>query len=201
MASFPAILDGGRTAVRYVRRHARRLGIDPRRVGAMGHSAGAHMAPILVARIRSLPATPSGARASSRVDAVVPVSAPTDLSRFTEESLEFYAKLLLGKRLSESQREFRELSPITFVKEAFPTMLVHGTKDAVIKVEQSGVLAERLKKARVPHELVLVEGGAHLLSKSRRSGRAPSKDTSSSSSGTSPALAPLNPLGHDPRRN
>ena len=44
---FPAQLDDVRAGVRWVRRHAAELGIDPQRLGAAGESAGGHLAALL----------------------------------------------------------------------------------------------------------------------------------------------------------
>lgn len=41
---FPAMVEDGRTAVRFLRAHAAGLGIDPDRIGVLGHSAGGYMA-------------------------------------------------------------------------------------------------------------------------------------------------------------
>ena len=42
---FPAQIHDVKAAVRYLRGHARRLRIDPDRIGVMGASAGGHLAP------------------------------------------------------------------------------------------------------------------------------------------------------------
>jgi dipeptidyl aminopeptidase/acylaminoacyl peptidase len=42
-----------------------------------------------------------------------------------------------------------------------PTFLLHGTADTTVPVEQSTSLAKTLTEQRVPHELMLVEGGHH----------------------------------------
>lgn len=41
---FPAMVEDGRTAVRFLRAHAPGLGIDPGRIGVLGHSAGGYLA-------------------------------------------------------------------------------------------------------------------------------------------------------------
>ena len=44
---FPANLYDCKAAVRWVRAHAEALGVDPNRIGAMGHSSGGHLAGLL----------------------------------------------------------------------------------------------------------------------------------------------------------
>ena len=41
---FPSMVEDGRTAVRFLRAHAPGLGIDPGRIGVLGHSAGGYLA-------------------------------------------------------------------------------------------------------------------------------------------------------------
>jgi dipeptidyl aminopeptidase/acylaminoacyl peptidase len=40
-------------------------------------------------------------------------------------------------------------------------LIVHGTRDATVPVEQSRLMAEALKKAGVESQLILVEGAPH----------------------------------------
>jgi dipeptidyl aminopeptidase/acylaminoacyl peptidase len=40
-------------------------------------------------------------------------------------------------------------------------MLVHGTADTDVPYEQSNLMAERLRDARITHKLVTVPDGAH----------------------------------------
>ena len=42
-----------------------------------------------------------------------------------------------------------------------PVLILHGTKDATVPVEQSQRMAEALTQAGVEHELILVEGAPH----------------------------------------
>ena len=42
---------------------------------------------------------------------------------------------------------------------------MHGLKDTVVPVEQSRLLAERLKKLNIPHKLILLKEGKHVALK------------------------------------
>ena len=46
-----------------------------------------------------------------------------------------------------------------------PILLVHGDKDTVVLASQSQLMADRLKAAGKPHELVILEGENHYLTK------------------------------------
>ena len=57
---------------------------------------------------------------------------------------------------------YEQASPVSHARKGNPPVLIlHGTKDATVPVEQSQRMAEALKNAGVEHELILVEGAPH----------------------------------------
>ncbi len=78
--SWPGVLDDLRESVRWVRRHAERLNVDPDRIAALGISSGAHLAALLA----TLPDEPAPDGVSARVQAVVCFYAPFDLPALVE---------------------------------------------------------------------------------------------------------------------
>ena len=44
---FPALVEDGKAAVRYLRAHADEYGIDPERIGVIGDSAGGYLVQML----------------------------------------------------------------------------------------------------------------------------------------------------------
>lgn len=40
---FPALLQDGKAAIRFLREHAKEFGIDPERIGVLGDSAGGYV--------------------------------------------------------------------------------------------------------------------------------------------------------------
>src|SRR5262249_35929540 len=71
---FPAALEDCKSAVRWLRAHAKQYNVDPLRIGAFGNSAGGHLALLLGMTRRS-----ENQRESSSVQAVVSDSGPIDL--------------------------------------------------------------------------------------------------------------------------
>ncbi len=64
-------------------------------------------------------------------------------------------------------RELRDVSPRRFAAQAdAPILLIHGKDDVVVPYRQSTVMADALKDAGKPHELVTLDGEDHWLSKS-----------------------------------
>ncbi len=98
---------------------------------------------------------------SSRVNAVVGIDPHRlDAHDFSEDALKMYATVLLRKELAKARLSS---SPVVHVQRTSPpTLLLHGTMDTTVRVEQSERLVARLEKMGVPHELVLVESGLHL---------------------------------------
>lgn len=85
-APFPACLEDVKCAVRWLRANAETYHVDPNRIGAMGHSAGAHLAAML-GLVPKEAGFDAGAyqEQSSMVNAVCAISTPTDFLDWKEE--------------------------------------------------------------------------------------------------------------------
>ena len=155
-----------RRAVRWVRQHANEFGADPDRLGAVGWSAGGHLATLLGTTDQADPADPNSAEFSSRVDCVVDTAGPTD---FTDESsppvgpeIARVIPMLFGKPRSEIPDLYREASPVSHVdSRSAPTLIIHGKNDQVVPVDQSRRLERALKAAGVEVKLVEIAGEGH----------------------------------------
>ncbi len=163
--AFPAQIHDVKAAVRWVKSHAKDYKIDPERVGAIGFSAGAHLALMLGATDAQdgLEGDVSDAAPSSKIQAVVNYFGPTDLSA---SDLPSESKPLVRDFLGGTAEEKPELaakaSPVTFVtKDDPPVLTFHGTKDAVVPATQATKLSEKLTKAGVNGRVVLLVGAGH----------------------------------------
>ena len=66
-----------------------------------------------------------------------------------------------------SGRKLKDVSPLRLAAKAdAPVLLIHGKDDTVVPYRQSAVMADALKDAGKPHELVTLNGEDHWLSKS-----------------------------------
>ena len=163
---YPAALLDVRRAVRWVRAHAREYGVDPDRIGAVGWSAGGHLACLLGTTDAPDPADPNSAEFSSRVNCVVDTAGPTD---FTDESspplgvgMDRILPTFLGGPLSEIPATYREVSPIAHVdSRTAPTLILHGTIDNVVPVAQSRRFATALREAKVEVHYVEMPDARH----------------------------------------
>jgi acetyl esterase/lipase len=165
-APFPAQLHDVKAAVRWLRANAATYGIDPDRIGVMGDSAGGQLASLLAttAERDDLEGDCGSAGWSSAVQAVVARCAPTDFAALPlGHEPEFLTPLFGGPR--EETAKLRELaSPLTHVHTGVPPMLlVHGSLDETVPVEQVHRFADALRAQGVDVTFHLIEGVFHNL--------------------------------------
>jgi len=170
-AVFPAQIEDCKCAVRYLRAHAEEYHINPGRIGAWGSSAGGHLVAMLgtTAGIKELEGTGGWAEQSSSVQAVCDWFGPTDFtsiadqpSRIAHDAPDSPGGMLIGGSLRENREKAIRASPVTYAhKDAPPFLIMHGKADQTVPPQQSIILAEALRKAGVPVDLVLVDGMGH----------------------------------------
>ena len=143
-ASWPAQLDDVRAAAAWLRANADRYGIDPRRLGAVGHSAGGHLSLLL----GLLP--PRQGEEGPCVQAVVNFFGPTDMRT---DVFNDFVDGLLEKLAGGSARRSRT-STGTFPRWSTspggdaPVLTFQGTDDPLVPVEQARLLHRALDAAR-----------------------------------------------------
>lgn len=164
-AGFPAQIHDSKAAIRWVKANAEKYGVDPDRIGVWGSSAGGHLVSLLGTSgdVSDLEGEAGPTDVSSRVKCVVNFCGPTDFSLFPDTEVRKRAvHPLLGGSPSEKPEVARQASPATYVSEDDPAFLImHGTADTIVPVDQATTFHEKLKKAGVNSTLVLIEGGQH----------------------------------------
>jgi acetyl esterase/lipase len=155
--TWPQNLYDCKTAVRWLRKNAEQLQIDPNRIAVIGCSAGGNLAAMLAvtqSEDRLDPTGPYGEH-SARVSCAVDFYGPVDL-------LNYHDVKMLNKTRAENPELYRKASPITYVrKSAAPILIVHGMADQTVSVGQSETFAEALKKAGAKYELVVIPDAEH----------------------------------------
>jgi acetyl esterase/lipase len=154
---WPAQLNDVQRAVRWVRANAAQYNIDPNRIGAFGHSAGAQLAALLGMEDTRDNSDPALAIYSSRVQAVVDVSGPTDFTAMHDPDGTAFLTKFLAADYAKHPDVWRSASPAFHVaKTDAPFLILHGTQDESVPIAQSQELYEKLKAAGVPVSFVKV---------------------------------------------
>jgi acetyl esterase/lipase len=159
---FPAQVHDCKEAVRWIRRNADDLGVDPSRVGGFGFSAGAHLVAMLATTgpEDGLEGDAGGTDVSTRLQAAVVAGLPSDLRRFPPN---LAIRRFLGGTVDEVPDAYALASPIYWVSEGdAPIFLYHGGNDWIVNVSQSREMAHALDRAGVPHEYHERKLGGHL---------------------------------------
>jgi acetyl esterase/lipase len=155
---WPAQLDDVQLAVRWIRAHAAEHNVNPERIGAFGHSAGAQLAALLGMEDTRDNSEPSLAKYSSKVQAVVDVSGPIDFTANRDPDGDAFLTAFLGTDFKTHPEVWREASPVYHVaKGDAPFLIVHGTKDQSVPIAQSQALFDKLQAAGVPVSFVKVD--------------------------------------------
>jgi len=176
-AIFPAQVEDCKAAVRWVRANADKYGLDPKRIGAWGSSAGGHLVAFLGTSgdVKEFD-TEANRQTSSRVQAVCDWFGPTDFLQMDEHMIEGSRlvhnapkspeSLLVGGPITEEPYRsiVKKANPITYVtKDDPPFLIMHGDKDMLVPLHQSELLYDALKKAGVEARLLTVKGAGHGL--------------------------------------
>jgi acetyl esterase/lipase len=163
---WPDQIEDVTCAVRFLRAHAWKFGIDPLRVGAWGSSAGGQ----LVSLLATTPETPlwkagQYQREPSSVQAVVDEFGPADLAVSGWGSyVAGVIHTVFHAKPNGSSAVLEAASPLDHVSPGDPPFLIlQGTHDHIVPADQSEALAQHLVAAHVPVKLVLVAGGTHGL--------------------------------------
>ncbi|NBX33781.1 alpha/beta hydrolase [bacterium] len=133
--TWPQSVHDAKAAVRFLRKEAATLGVDPEKIGVIGCSAGCNLAMMLATTgpadgFDAVPGEPYQ-DVSARVACAVGFYGAVDL-------LNYHDMKMFAKTREEAPELYRKGSPITYLdaKDA-PMLLVHGTADATVPLSQS----------------------------------------------------------------
>jgi acetyl esterase/lipase len=162
---FPAQVHDVKAAVRFIKTNAKKYQVDPDRIGAIGFSAGGHLALMLGVTGPNADLegdVPAGAP-DSRVKAVVNYFGPTDLAaRDIPTISKGLVKDFLGGTPEEKPLAAAKASPITFIsKDDAPMLTFQGTDDPLVPFTQAIKLAEAMDAAGIPGRVELLIGAQH----------------------------------------
>ena len=141
-------LEDAKSAIRFLRRHAKELHILPNKIAAGGGSAGGHLAAAAFTSINI----------NDPKDAMDVSAKPNSLVLFNpviDNGPEGYG-------YERIKTWFPDISPMHGITKKFPpTVLFLGTKDALIPVSTGEIFRDKIKKAGGHCTLFLYEGAGH----------------------------------------
>jgi len=149
---WPQNIADCREAVRWVRGHAKELGVNPDRIAVAGGSAGGYLA--LMVGLSDDKTGPGGdpkATVSAKVAAVIDLYGVVNFSKHGKGDVPGASAAEQAAYLPENQCD--RADP--------PVLILHGTADTTVDIRQSMDMAAALAKAKVAHELIVVAGAPH----------------------------------------
>ncbi|GAA2984365.1 alpha/beta hydrolase [Lentilactobacillus parakefiri] len=167
-AVWPAQLIDAKAAIRYIKAHAEKYQIDPSRVALMGESAGGHLA--------SMAAVTNGQKQfdvgdyldqSSDIQLAIPwygvVNPLSAKQNSASDDFDFVYRNLLGAKPEDHPELVAQADPHTFINDqTIPFLILHGSDDEVVPVEDSRKLYDDLISHGVDADYYVLEGGQHM---------------------------------------
>lgn len=179
---YPALVNDGKAAIRYLKAHAKELGIDPNRIGILGDSAGGYLAQMM--------GTTNGEKEydkgdfleqNSDVQSIVSLYGISNLLNigegFDEKIQEVHnspavTEALLvngpafntssGKSIQSDSEKALKASPIGHVKKNMPPFLImHGSADKLVSTDQSQQIYNALIKDGNKTQYIVVNDAGH----------------------------------------
>lgn len=162
---FPAQVQDVKCAVRFLRAHAEHYGIDPKRIGAAGDSAGGQLVMMLgVTRPEDgLEGDGGWSETSSAVQAVVSYYGPTDLGApDVPELSKWVVTAYLGAPAAKVPDVCRKASPLSYVHTGqAPMLLMQGTIDPLVPTTQAVRMGMAMSAAKAAGRIEIMVGAAH----------------------------------------
>lgn len=147
-----------KSCIRWVRRNAERLGIDPARIAAGGGSAGGHLA-AATATLPGLDAAGEDTSISAVPNALVLFNPALVLAPVAGMELKGFESKTSADRFG---CEPTAISPIHNVRAQLPpTLILHGRADSTVPFASAEAFTAAMKKAGNRCELVGYEGQPH----------------------------------------
>ena len=185
--TFPAQIHDVKTAVRWVKTIATEYGLDAKKIGLWGSSAGGHLATLAATTEPNqfIGENPLYSEMTSEVQAVVIGYGPVDFLKIDEqreldgiieedpESVQIptdkktsdpdsFESLFLGAPILTCPERVKEANPLTYIKSGLPPFLImHGLSDVAVPALQSRLLYQDIADKENNVSLYLIKGLGH----------------------------------------
>lgn len=177
-AIFPAQIQDCQAAIRWLRGQADKYGLDRERVGVIGGSAGGHLSALVgtAGGAKAFPMIGGHTDQSDDVQCVCDIFGPANFATVMQQAaddrnvrniFQFNTdkdpySLLIGGHLERDGEKVAAVSPVHYITpDDPPTLILHGTHDALVPYAQSVEFAAALKERGVPVWLQTLPGSGH----------------------------------------
>lgn len=171
-AIFPAQIEDCKAAIRWLRAHAKEYGYRDDMVAAWGASAGGHLVAMLAVtgQVKDFDVG-ANLDQSSVIQCGIDLFGPSDFPAYDpnlptamvqRENPESVIAKLLGGPVSQKLELAKRASPVTWAtKDAAPLLILQGTNDPLVPLDQSQRLNDKLKSVGADVTLDIIEGAGH----------------------------------------
>lgn len=126
--------------------------VDPNRVCIVGGSYGGYAA--LMATVK----TPDLFKCA------ISIAGISDVKKLSDQAWHYSNKNAVREQLGNDPAKLKKVSPIRNIEKIkTPILLIHGSDDVIVPVDQSREMAEELKSAKKTYEYIELEAGSHHL--------------------------------------
>lgn len=143
---WPAMIVDVKRAIAWVREHISGHGGDPGFLAVTGGSAGGHLAALAAVSANDPDYQPGFTEVDTSVDAAVPLYGVHDFTRDRQGLWPLLEGKVIGTTYATDERTWRQASPALRVgPDTPPFLVVHGSTDAIVGVEQSRRFVDALR--------------------------------------------------------
>jgi len=149
---WPQNIADCRNAVRWVRAHAKELGVNPDKIGVAGGSAGGYLALMVgLSDDRTGPGGDPSAKVSAKVSGIIDMYGVVNFSKLGKGDVPGVSAEAQQAYLPTYQADMRDP----------PVLILHGTADTTVDIAQSDELAAALVIAKLRFDYIRVTDAPH----------------------------------------
>jgi acetyl esterase/lipase len=149
---WPQNIADCRNAVRWLRAHAKELGVNPDKIAVAGGSAGGYLALMVgLSDDKTGPGGDPAAKVSAKVSAVIDMYGVVNFSKHGKGDVPGVSAEAQQAYLPELQCDPQDPA----------VLILHGTADTTVDIAQSDDMAKALRTAKTSYEYIVVDGAPH----------------------------------------
>ena len=152
----PAQIEDCRDAIRWIKQNSGKYGGDPDRIGALGYSAGAHLASMLAVTGREK----NGKDVGTKILVAVGGGTPCEFMSFPpkNKTLAYW----LGGSRKEVPNAYRDASPLEHLdKGDSPIFFFHGEADFLVGMSGARKMSDKMKKLGIDTHFHVIKDAGH----------------------------------------